>query len=567
MRFNPKSKLLIASALFTLQLTAQVYPKSDFISPLRIPLYLSGVFGECRATHFHAGMDIKTNGMEGLPVQAIGDGYVSRIKVSAYGYGLALYITHPNGYTSVYGHLREYNTVISQYIKSKQYLKKSFEIDDFPEKGLLKIKKGEFIGASGNTGGSGGPHLHFEIRDSAECIINPQLFGIKIIDQIAPEIRSLAIYNLDNFRFGSPPLVVNCHKGPKGYVPGRDTIKLNSDQLGFALETTDRMNNTEGTNAIYDIKMWADDKLLFEYKMDRFHFDQTRNVLAYVDPALLESIKRKYQRCFVLPNSIFPCFHADANRGILLLQDKAYHQLRWEVSDFQNNTARMSCYVQYNPGIGSFKKQMPSISRIIYPFKAYSFANDALKVLVPSSALFDTLYVVYNRSKAPLPNAYSDMLQLGRSSDPLFSPVDLGIKVNKVPAALQDKLVLVNREDGKNSSCGGRYENGYVLAKTKTLGYFLVLADTTAPQIRPVNLGENKAPEKEIRFIISDNLSGISAYEGTIDGQWKLFEYDAKSGILRYRIDMEREQKEHLLVLKVGDERKNIATYSIKFKY
>ena len=193
--------LFIALLVGIMNVQAQHYPVNYFITPMDTPLYLSAPFGSLRDNHFHSGMDIRTFEKEGLPVYAVADGYVSRIKVSAVGYGKAVYINHPNGYTSVYAHLLKYEGAIANHIKSIHYLEQKFELDNFPTKDLIKIKKGEIIGWSGNSGGSTGPHLHFEIRDTKrEESINPQLFGIPGVDLFKPTLKRLVIYALNNNR-------------------------------------------------------------------------------------------------------------------------------------------------------------------------------------------------------------------------------------------------------------------------------------------------------------------------------------------------------------------------------
>ena len=176
------------------------YPKDYFVKPLDIPLILSGTFGELRSNHFHSGLDIKTQQREGLNVYASAEGYVSRIKISHWGYGKALYITHPNGYTTVYGHLKKFSPTIEAYVKRHQYEKEKFQIQLFPKEDELKVTKKQVVALSGNSGGSGGPHLHYEIRDANARPTNPMLFGIEIKDTKAPQIRAAIHIHLVIFR-------------------------------------------------------------------------------------------------------------------------------------------------------------------------------------------------------------------------------------------------------------------------------------------------------------------------------------------------------------------------------
>ena len=231
------------------------YPKDYFISPLDIPLKISGTFAELRSNHFHAGLDIKTNQKVGLPVKASASGYVSRIKISHYGCGKALYVTHPNGYTSVYAHLKTFSPAIEAYVKKQQYKKKSYEIELFPKPGLLNIIQDRIVAYSGNSGGSGGPHLHFEIRDNAQRPINPMLFGIDIEDTRRPLVKSIYVYPI-----GNNAHVNQLHKKQKltlKYIEKgiyeAEHIEAMGD-IGFGIQTTDKQNLSENANGVYNIK-------------------------------------------------------------------------------------------------------------------------------------------------------------------------------------------------------------------------------------------------------------------------------------------------------------------------
>jgi hypothetical protein len=237
------------------------YPQDYFRSPLDIQLVLSGTFAELRSNHFHSGLDIKTNGKEGLEVYSIAEGYVSRIKISRYGYGKALYITHPNGYTSVYAHLQKFSPTIEQYIKRQQYLKEQFEIELFPKPSTLVIDADEMIAYSGNSGGSSGPHLHFEIHDKHERPINPMLFGFDIKDTTAPELYQLYAYPISNrshVEGNQEKKKIRLRKQANGnYIA--EPIKA-FGTIGFGIVANDRQDYAANKNGVYKIEAFFNGK-------------------------------------------------------------------------------------------------------------------------------------------------------------------------------------------------------------------------------------------------------------------------------------------------------------------
>src|ERR1043165_6921117 len=295
--------LLPALLHFNTLFAQENYPKNDFRSPVDTAISLAGNFGEIRPNHFHAGFDIRTNGREGMPVYAVADGYVSRIKISAYGYGKALYISHPNGYTTVYGHLRELDSDIGLFLKKLQYAKQAFEVDTLLSPGVLPVKKGELIALSGNTGGSQEPHLHFEVRDSkTEMPINPYLFGYRIADTVKPRITQLAVYPMDgqstvNGKHLSKKIAPVYKKGKYTFLKG-DTITV-SGNIGFGIECYDTENRAASRNAVYSIELQSGGKRVFYYEMKQFSFENSRYVNAHIDYASKQKHDTKIKKCFL----------------------------------------------------------------------------------------------------------------------------------------------------------------------------------------------------------------------------------------------------------------------------
>ncbi|MFI5222599.1 MAG: M23 family metallopeptidase, partial [Bacteroidia bacterium] len=288
---------------------AQYYPQNYFQSPLDTPLYLSAPFGSLRENHFHSGMDIRTYEKEGYPVYAVANGFVSRIKVSSVGYGKAVYIQHPNGFTSVYGHLKKYEGAIADYVKNVQYRNETFEFDNFPGSGTIKIKKGQIIGWSGNSGGSTGPHLHFEIRDSrTEEPLNPQLFGIRGVDFMDPVIKKIVVYDLD----GNRPLILKKFSVSKknstridSILLYNDTLEIDEGMVGFGVEAYDYMTDTEHEYSLYGMDLFVDEKEFFSYRLDRIDFENTRCVNVHIDYEQYKRNDIRYQKCFLDNGNIY----------------------------------------------------------------------------------------------------------------------------------------------------------------------------------------------------------------------------------------------------------------------
>ena len=276
------------------------YPKDYFINPMEIPLVLSGTFGELRTNHFHAGLDIKTQQREGIPIKAAADGYVSRINVSLWGYGNALYITHPNGYTTVYGHLKGFSPEIDAYVRKKQYEKESFTIRLYPKADELKVTQGQTIALSGNSGSSGGPHLHYEIRDVKQNILNPFYFGVDVPDHKNPSIQAAFAYSKNDSS------QVNQSNKPVQLVINR---KLDGDlqantiyahgEIGIGINAYDRLDGALNRNGLYQLDMTVNGEEAFKFRADRFSFGESRWINSFIDYERLAQKRQRVQKCFL----------------------------------------------------------------------------------------------------------------------------------------------------------------------------------------------------------------------------------------------------------------------------
>ena len=542
------------------------YPLVDFRSPLDIiPPALAGSFGELRPNHFHSGIDFRTNQREGYPVYAIADGYISRLRVQNSGFGLALYINHPNGFTSVYGHLSRFAPKTAQRVKALEYEKKTFELDEFPDADLLPVHKGDIIAYSGNRGSSGGPHLHFEIRDTkTESTINPQLFGIQIPDNIPPVIYSLYVYKLNKKPFNEFT--------PKQYfqVTGANgNYKINSPHLsisgetGFGITVTDKHNGASGTNGVYSIELEVDGKIVFTSSLERFSFENSKAINSHIDYPAFLSTKRSIQKSFVDPGNPLQIYSRLINNGRIELNDLNIHQVRYIVTDAKGNKSILPFSVQSDGKSVISTPDQPDGIPFSYAIEN-EFSADGVKVVLPKGTLYNDFNFVYKVKPRPLKGAYSQIYQLHNNYTPLHVGFNLWIKPDAGLGSLAEKAVIVSTG---GSSQGGVMENGYIRATPRNFGSYYIAVDTISPSIIPMNIadGKNMAGISRMNFKIRDNLSGIKSFNGYIDGKWVLMEFDTKTATLWHTFDDLTITGKHQLKLVVEDMKGNAKTYSITF--
>ena len=564
---------LLFQILFTGSASSQMSNMSDrqFHPPLEIPLRLSGNFGELRTNHFHAGIDIKTQGVSGKKIHAIADGYVFRIKVSATGYGRAIYIHHPErGVSSVYGHLRAFSERITDYIRTNQYSKKSFEIQLFPGKDQFQVKKGELIGYSGNSGSSKGPHLHFEIRKmDNQHPINPLHYEFDITDNISPKIFNLAVYprNQHSLINGkNKKLILDAATSRENHyrVVGAQKLKLHGP-VGFGLRTFDFFNGTPNWCGVYTIKLYVDSTLMYKHTMDEFSFYETRYINSLIDYEQKVRNKTTLQKSFVEPHNNLSIYDFLRNDGFFNFNSDATHQVKYEVTDAYGNTSYLEFEVKGTSGTGNNPQTAGNKEEYdkVMPYNTENrFEQKEVKLYFPKNAFYDTIYFEYQKQKMEGDNFYSDLHHIHNKYTPVHKGYTLSLKTSDLPASLREKAFIARLEEDEFNYAGSERVNGFVSAEVDEFGKFIIMVDNEKPSITPIISNNRK-----ISFKIEDDLSGIKSYNGYIDGKWALFEYDQKNDLLTYEIDKTRlsKAKSHKLELYITDEMDNIATYHDTF--
>ncbi len=566
-----KIRFLISFVLISSIILAQAPDRNYFRPPVDIPLVLSGNFGELRSNHFHSGIDIKTQGKTGLPIYAAADGEISRIRISPYGFGLALYLDHPNGQTTVYGHLMSFRDDIQEYAKKIQYERKSFDVDLAIPKGTFSVNKGDQIALSGNTGGSGGPHLHFEIRDTdSQHPLNPLLFNFPIKDEIKPKILSAAIYPLtdDSHVYGKAQktLIETVFYGGAYHLKGNPTVPVYGN-IGFGLQTIDYLNGSWSKCGIYEIKLKVDNQAIYSFQMNELSFDETRYLNSYIDYEYYRTNYRRLQKSWVEPGNKLSNYRKLINGGIVDLSDEEVHDIDYEVIDTYGNKSTLSFRVQ--------SKQMNIVPKerngklISYKQKA-TIEKEQLKAVFEPGTFYSDFYM--DLETKPANNLYySKLYQVQDDHHPVHQHYSLKIKADGLPSELRDKALIaaVSEKSGRKWSMGGNYENGWITARVRQLGTFAISVDTVAPKIKPLSIYNNSRLTEPncIRFKISDDFSGIASYNGQIDGNWVLFEYDAKNALITYYFDKKRFQfdQKHELKLRVKDGKGNTTEYLATF--
>ncbi len=548
------------------------YPKDYFQRPVAEDLLLSGTFGELRPDHFHTGIDIKSStGAVGQSVMAAADGFVDRIKVTPSGYGNVIYLKHPNGYTTLYGHLDRFAPEIQQYVREQQYKRQRFEIELQPADGQIKVKKGQEIGKMGNSGSSSGPHLHFEIRNTATGkVINPLLFNFPVPDKVAPELRDMKVYFLNAQRMvqGSKPLPVVRLKDGTYHLKGGDTIRIGGWQVGFGVKTYDRMNNSRNDNGVYSISLTTDTQLAYKWEMDELDFDENRYLNAHIDYPCRQRFGAWFHRCFVLPGDHLANYTHTETQGAVALYLEKPVKVTLKVMDAYNNTSTLTFWALRGEAIETFPA----------PPYQYDMAYDTdnrieredFSLFMPKGALYESLHFQYETTPDPSFGVYSATYRVHDDQTPAHKYFDISLKPINIPPTLRDKAVIAYCGDGRPDNCGATWKGEMLTTRVRNFGNYCIMIDTTPPAIIPVVFDKDMRRKSTMSFRIRDNFAvggqanGLS-FRGTVDGQWILFVYDRKRDRLTYTFDEHVGPGEHQLRLVVQDDRGNTGVFERPF--
>lgn len=522
-------RLVLVFIFYVSILSAQInYPKDYFSPPLSIPMQLSGNFGELRPNHFHAGFDLKTMQKEGLEVHAVADGYVSRLKISTFGNGKTIYITHPNGFTSVYGHLQKATDTIEDFIKKTHYKEQSFEFEVYLKPGELIVKKGQIIALSGNTGASEGPHLHFEFRDNiTENIINPMLFGFDkmLQDTKKPIISSVYVYPLNDetvVNQSKRPLTLNLVLQKDGTYLA-DKVLANGT-IGFGVNTYDFDNVSFNRNGVYKVLTFYNGVPNFGYQFDTYSFDEMRYINALIDYSKYKKTQQRVQKLFMKNPYKHSVITNVTQGGMIDVLPNLASVYRIEVSDFYGNQSTITIPIKYDSAATTVVVKEPIPSKyLVKATKDSSFEKDNMAVFFPAGTFYEDFNVNFDVKK--------DTLYLHEDTVPAHSNFTITIEDHKYSKTQIEKVFLAKIDGKKIGYISSFRKENVFTANTKTLGKFALVLDTIAPRITITKSIEGKTLtiQKNIQLAISDLLSGIKSYNGYLNGKWILFEYDNKT--------------------------------------
>jgi hypothetical protein len=552
-------RLLVFSLIYFHYLfsAAQSYPQNYFRHPLDIPMQLVANFGEIRTNHWHMGLDIRTQQRVNLPVHAAADGYIARVSIEPGGFGQAIYINHPNGYTTVYGHLNSFFSALADYVKQEQYQRESWNVNLILPAHLFPVKKGDVIALSGSTGASEGPHVHFEIRDTeSENCLNPLLFKFPIADAVPPTVTRLALYDKNKSTWQQVPQFLALKKAGNIYTIPGNLIRVGSDKISFAIGAFDRLSGTNNPNGIFSAKIIADDHAVSEFILDNISYDDTRYINAQLDYSYKSKTGASLQHITPLPGAGEVAYNLFDGDGVIRLTDTARHEILIEVKDANGNSASIRFNIQFDPNLK--KIGLVNDQEKFLPNNVNIFERENFELFTTEKSIYDTAVINYTETNTTDPGAVSAVFTFLNKAVPSHDSFTVRVKpAENISAEWNDRVVIKN-------ICGERtflekavWQKGWYAATFRQFGTFQAFVDTEPPTINSPALNLSKS--NRIVFIPRDNFNVIKSFRAELDNHWLRFSNDkGKSWI--YTFDEHFTKGQHELKVTIEDEAGNTTT-------
>ncbi|SHG78229.1 M23 family metallopeptidase [Chryseobacterium sp. OV279] len=511
--------VFIVCFISTIILSAQKnYPQNYFRNPLNIPMQLAANFGAVRSNHFHMGLDLRTNSQENLSVVAAADGYVSRIKVERYGFGNAVYITHPNGYTTLYAHLNKYYDKLDEFVKERQYKDEKWEQDITFSPGQFPVTKGQLIALSGNTGGSAGPHLHFEIRDTKteECI-NPLLFGFNIPDGIAPIISGLYWYDrrFSTYEPGANGIAVK----KAGGTYTTDVVQVSSPTISFAIKAVDKAN--QGFNlGIYHAELLMDDRLIYSFSIDQVSYDDTRYINGCIDYTRFAKDKISIQHLSSLPGMKLTNYSQPDLNGVITLQDEDIHDIEIILKDVNGNTSRLKTKVRLNKN----SEAIPQTGKTVSPNQGKTIASENAEISFSKNAVYDAVNFQMSEKQATNADGVSNTIVLQSPYIPVHDDYTLKIKPNrKLTGEEKGKTVVLFDYGSDTKVIKGKWDGDRMETQFNRLGTATLLLDQSLPSVSPGWKDGALINSSFLKLSGKTKIGDIISFRAELDGKWLRF--------------------------------------------